>query len=384
MQYICLYVGLDDSYSRGIARGVIRYAKHINTWRLFGYGWMFADMNHIENNMLKADGIIARIENKQDAKHIAHMAQDSIPVIDIAGAYDTHSFLRVINDDTLTGLQAGHYLHSLGHRYFAYAGVKNVIWSAKRFQGFSNAIQEKIPRFEKPLVWWEEKESDTTELAHWLTQLPKPLALFACNDTAGLKISTVCKEVSIHIPKDIAVIGVDNEDLLCELAQPSLTSISLNCEAIGNKAAEILHQALEGNIRAQQGQVLIAPGTIIERESSKIIIMEDTLTSAALTFIRTNAYRNIHVEDVLNVVSASRRNLEQRFKKNTGRTLHEEIQNAKLEYAKNLLCTSNITIENIAQKSGFPSVQRFYTFFKESERMTPNEWRRFTQKNTFP
>lgn len=175
---IGLYITIDDAFTRGIARGIIKYAKNKNDWNLLGYDWMFSSGLELSSNL---DGIIARIESK-DVAHKLHKL--GIPVIDVAGAYTGMGFFEVNNDDYLTGRNAGYYLSELGHRNFAWAGVSGVQWSKYRFAGFNQNIN-KISVFENSLPWWENLDFETESLIQWLSTLKKPVALFAANDKIG-------------------------------------------------------------------------------------------------------------------------------------------------------------------------------------------------------
>lgn len=375
---IGLYITIDDAYARGIVRGIIKYARQKKNWNLLGYDWMFT--SHL-NQGRSLDGIIARIKTRSDGQKLSKLGA---PVIDVAGVNAELGYFEVRNDDRATGMKAAYYLSQLGHRYFAWAGVSDAQWSRYRCSGFTKNIQN-VYQFEKNLFWWEQLEFETADLKMWLLSLPKPIALFAANDAIGLKIIKVCRNSDIadklSVPSDIAVLGVDNEDILCELATPPLSSIALNCEQIGFSAAELLERLMNGQ-QKKITSATIPPLDIYERESTRILITQDELVSIALNFIINSAHTGITVDDVLARVPASRRNLEQRFKKITGKTLHDEIIDEKIQYSKKLMLSTEASLDVIAEQSGFGSVQRFYKQFKESEGCTPSSWRRSNKKTS--
>jgi LacI family transcriptional regulator len=374
---IGLYVNIDDAYTRGIVRGIIKYARQKTNWTLLGYDWMFTSRLNQGRNL---DGIIARIKTHSDGQKLTELG---VPVIDVADAYGGPGYFEVRNDDHATGVKAAYYLSQLGHSYFAWAGVSDALWSRNRYIGFMENIQN-VYQFEKPLTWWEQLELGTTDLRTWLISLPKPVALFAANDAIGLKIIKVCRnagaENKLSVPADIVVLGVDNEDILCELATPPLSSIVLNCEQIGFSAAALLEKLMNGQ-QKEVNNVTIPPLDICERESTRIFITRDELVSIALNFIANSAHTGITVDDVLARVPASRRNLEQRFKKITGKTLHEEIITEKVQYSKKLMRSTDASLTVIAEQSGFGSVQRFHKQFKESEGCTPAFWKSSNKKH---
>lgn len=376
MRNIELRVGLDDAYGRAAARGVIRYAKAKKDWKLYGTGRPFPDPRE-----LGADGVIARVESAADARALSALG---IPVVDIAGAFPGAAFpharfYEANNDDFLTGRRAGEYLRSLGFRTFAFCGVAAVAWSRVRRAGFAEASgldQRDLPVFERSLEWWKDLDGEREVLAAWLASLPSPAALFACNDVAGLKASRTCAAAGIEVPADVAVLGADDEDLLCELADPSLSSVRLDCEGIGYAAAKLLDESLSSAEGVEYRPRLVPPREIVERESTRTVAGDDPLVSRALSWIRSNAARGVNVADAVAALPASRRSLEQRFRAALGVTLHDAIVDARLDRAKRLLTTTDLTLDAVAESSGFGALQRFHIAFKEREGLTPGAWRK--------
>ncbi len=384
MRKIALCMELSDYYEHGIARGLVRYAKSKPDWRLYGYGWMFRSLTDLER--WDGDGIVARIEDSSTADRLAALG---LPLVDVAGAYERPNFRSVTNDDFLTGYKAALHLSGCGFSHFAFLGVAETRWSNERRSGFEKGIERKgsgLPRFERPLRWWErlESQAEEGELAAFLNGLERPVGLFACNDTTGLRATELAGRLGLAIPDSLAILGVDNEDILCELASPSLSSIMLDCEAIGFRAASILDAALEGTEGRGDGgvptgiRVALPPKDVVERESTRVFACEDKLVARAATFIRAHAHEGIDVSDLLALVPASRRSLETRFRRAMGRSLHEEILRAKLARAKRLLREGNDTVERVAEESGFGALGRFHEAFKKAEGSSPGEWRKAT------
>jgi LacI family transcriptional regulator len=399
MRNIALCMELSDFYEHGIARGLVRFAKAKPDWRLYGYGWMFRPLSGLKD--WKGEGIIARVESPESADLLSSLG---LPVVDVAGAYSRPNFRSVTNDDFLTGYKAGLHLIDCGFSRFAFLGVKATLWSERRYQGFEQALAERrgaepetpgIPVFERPLPWWENLAADSAwdqgsafgsaigravglaELAEFLRRLEGPTALFACNDTTGLRATELARRLGIAVPESLAILGVDNEDILCELASPSLSSVMLDCEAIGYRAASELDAILSGReaLSRDRRTIEVPPKEIAERESTRIFACEDKLVSKAVTMIRARAHEGIGVSDLLGSLPASRRSLETRFRAAMGRSIHEEIVRAKLARAKRLLRETEETVERVAEGSGFGSVQRFYEIFKKAEGMSPSAWR---------
>ena len=369
---IALCMGINDYYEHGIARGVVRFAKE-HEWNLSGYGWMFGRLNDIRG--WDGDGIITRIESEADADIFASLDK---PVVDVAGAYIRGAFHQVNNDDFLTGKKAGAHLAERGFSNFAYCGVENVGWSGKRFDGFREGTgAAQIPVFERSLEWWEQLDRSDS-LNDWLTSLPLPGAVFACNDTAGVKITSVCRSLGINVPEELAILGVDNEDILCELADPSLSSVQLDCEEIGYRAAELLEGLLHRNraVAAYTSEILVLPKGILERDSTRIFVSSDDLIQDAVNFIRTHAHRGLDVSGLAEHLNVSRRTLETRFRRVLDTSVHDEIAAAKISLAEKLLISTDNTVESIALDAGFNSLQRFHASFKARNEVPPGEYRK--------
>ncbi len=371
---IGLFMGLADHYERGIARGVVRFVRGRPDWELFGVGWMFPTLGALEE--WDGDGLVARIESRADADRLHARG---LPVVDVAGAWRRPGFLQVCNDDTATGVMAGSYLAGLRLKHFAFCGVERVGWSRARREGFRAATRAgSFPVFEDTLPWWE-RQGASRRLEDWLRHLPRPCALFACNDTAGLKVAAACRRLGIEVPGEMAILGVDNEDILCELSVPPLSSIMLDCERIGFQAAALLASRLDQRRRgapAPADPALVAPRELVERDSTRMVAHGDPLVEQAMGIIRAECGRHLVVGDILKLVPASRRSLEMRFRSSLGRSIHQEILRVRIERARELLRETTHTIAVVAADSGFSNTQRFHEAFRRRVGLTPAAYRR--------
>lgn len=362
-----------DGYDMGVANGVVRYAKMKRGWQLRGQGPWFFPLD--SDSLSQCDALIARIEDDEQALLCAGLG---IPIVDIAGASSLKLFHQVRNDDYETGVKAGRYLHSLGCKHFAWCGVDGVHWSQERLVGYASALgrnASELTRFSRPLAWWRQMYEVSSDLEQWLLSLPKPVALFCSNDLSAMKVEVAALRLGIHIPTELIVLGVDNETLLCELANPSISSIQPNCELIGYQAATMLDKLLESKSPAIHIQ-RIAAGEVNERESTALIIERDPVVAKALRIIRDEAASGISVGDVVLRSDVSRRNLEMRFKQARGKTLWEEICAQRLLLATLALRHTDTPIADIARECGFGSPHRLYTLFKRTYGTTPSAWRR--------
>lgn len=368
---IALVLGLSDRYDREIARGVIDYANEQRSWQLFGHGWMFSPVDDLD--AWEGDGIVARVARRETAERLARL---SLPVVDVAGAFSGYGFARVSNDDEATGREVGRYLTAGGRTHAAFCGVDGVEWSAARRSGYEATVGARdVPVFARPLDWWESGH-DFTSLARFVRGLDAPAGLFAANDSVALRVLQACRDAGVDVSGDVAVVGVDNEDIVCTLARPPLSSISLRLARIGRTAARVLDGLLEDPRRdPSEVAVQVPPGALVERDSSRIMPTDDRVVRQALEVIHQLAPRGATVADVVAAVPLSRRSLEVRFRQATGRTMHAYLVEVRLSRARSLLRETDLTVEAVAGRAGFGSVQRFFDLFRRATGVTPGNYR---------
>jgi LacI family transcriptional regulator len=208
----------------------------------------------------------------------------------------------------------------------------------------------------------------------WVESLPKPLALFVANDLWGFELVQAVREIGLHVPDDVAVLGVDNEELLCEIAHPPLSSIRIGAEQIGHAAVALMEKMLRGKpLSAEIPR--IPPLEVVTRQSTDVLAVDDPEVAAALRHIRQHALEGLSVKQMLDVVPINRRTLERRFISVLGHTPLEEIRRVRLERAKTLLQT-DLPIYDIAIRSGFATPEYLATSFFQATKMTPTAYRR--------
>lgn len=372
MKKIGISLHFQDTYDKEVTRGIIERAKMEPSWHLSGsIGGLSNIYNRKEEQL---DALITRIETLDALKRYSKLR---IPIIDVAGAFTIDGVYRVQNDDEATGRKAGLCVRDLGVPFFAYCGVKDTLWSDLRLKGFSEAIAtgtQDIALFHRSLKFYK-NSIESKDLTSFLRGLKIPSAIFCCNDIAALKVTQHLLDIGIRIPSEISIVSVDNDQLLCSLAHPSLTSVALDCFSIGYTAASVVATLLEDPKDYPHNEILIPPLDVVERESTQIFLTHEKKVHDALIFIKEHVVEGINVQDVVNMSGASRRNLELAWKKSRGRTILAEIINHRLKVAKRLLRESDATIESIASESGFHTSQRFYALFKREMGCSPALWR---------
>ena len=211
-------------------------------------------------------------------------------------------------------------------------------------------------------------------MAAWLADLPKPVGIMACNDDRGREVLEACRAAEVRIPEEAAVIGVDNDELLCELSDPPLSSVTLGAERAGFEAAALLDQLMAGR-RKRAGQIVARALGVVARRSTEVVLHDDQEIAAALRFIHDNAGQPIRVYDVVASLGDARRTLEIRFQQVLGRSIHEEIRRARLERAKRLLLETDLPLPKVAKASGFGSPSYLAVVFQKDVGQSPMKYR---------
>jgi LacI family transcriptional regulator len=195
-----------------------------------------------------------------------------------------------------------------------------------------------------------------------------------CYDVAAREVLDVCRELNISVPEEIAVVGVDNDEVLCEVSQPPLTSVALDTRRIGIEAASMLDRLMHGE--SVGSPVIVEPCGIVTRRSSDTLAIEDRHIAVALGFIRRHACEGIEVSDVLAQVPLSRRTLERRFRQQVGCSPLAEINRVRLDRAKQFLKETELKLDAIAAHSGFAHTPYMAAQFRKQFGVTPGEYRK--------
>ena len=324
----------------------------------------------------EADAIIAQFD---DDDEVELFRQNGI----VALAQDFKSRFSVIPNITsryeLTGQMAADFFLQKGFRNFAFYGYKDVVWSEERCMGFRDRVTEKgfgnsfFEYQKQPLenLWYYESEP----LADWIKSLPHPVALMACDDTQGNRIMEVCRVLGIHIPEEISVLGVDNDEIICSLSEPPLSSVSLNIAKGGYEAARLIDKLMQDKESAYE-DVIIQPVTIVNRLSTDIYATDNPAILAALRYIHQNLANKINVEDIVKQVPLSRRLLEVRFRQVTGQSIYQYVSDLRMERFSQLLLAGNEPIADLAMQVGLSDFKNLSRQFKSWKGCTPIEFRK--------
>lgn len=379
---VALLIETARGYGRQMLLGIAHYARLHGPWSFYVTPGDFAQALP-KMRQWGGTGIIARIETPRIAKAILESGLPTI-ALDLAGTelkpdHPLSRLSEVASDSAGAARMAAEHLLGRGFRRFAFVGVAGRVWSQRREAGFVQAITRagfpveiyKPPAARRDRVW----EREHPLLTRWLAGLPKPIGLMACNDDRGREVLEACRGAEIRVPEELAVIGVDNDELLCELADPPLSSVALNAQGVGYRAAALLDRMMRGRLRKPQ-RLIAEPLHVVTRRSTDIVAMDDLEVAEALGFIHDHATDFIDIEDVVQHVSISRRNLETRFRKLVGRTPHAELRRVRLERAIRFLVETDLSIPKIAESVGYATPSYFIQVFGREFGTTPARYRR--------
>ncbi len=278
---------------------------------------------------------------------------------------------------------AAEHLLERGFRHFAACGFTGHAWSRQRLEGFRQALGVAGPNcavYESP--WggrhahpWELEQS---RIGDWLRDRPRPLGVFACNDSRGQHVLDACQRIGLSVPEEVAVLGVDDDVLLCELCDPPLSSVVPNPERVGYEAAALLDRLMAG-AKPRRLHECIEPLGVATRQSTDVLAIDDPHIALAVRYIRENACRGVTVHEVLRHVPLSRTILERRFRKYLGRSPQAEIRAVQLKRVKQLLAETDLPLERIAELAGYEHPEYLSVVFKRETGQTPGQYRRRTQ-----
>lgn len=377
---VALIIESSRSYGRNLLRGVARFSRTQGNWLLL-HEEMTIDAQ--PPDWLKdadVDGIIARV----DAHSIDLFRSLNVPIIDVRCRRTYPSVPQVETDDRVVARLAFEHLYECGFRRFAFCGYRGAHFSVHRLEPFRQIVQAAGC----PLSVYETDSdsrasltsieragfADQEQLSQWLTEQQRPTGMLVCNDIRGQQVLNACRNLAISVPDDIGVVGVDDDDTICPLSDPPLSSVRPNAERIGYVAAETLDQMMNGQ-PAPESVPQVLPSGVVQRLSTQVTAVEDREVAAACRFIRQQACEGIDVGDVVQFSKLSRRQLERRFREHLGRTPHDEITATQVAKVKQLLRETELTLEAITPIAGYSHKERLSAVFKRETGLTPGRYR---------
>lgn len=321
----------------------------------------------------EGDGIIARVDSPESA---AALRRTGLPVVDVSAERFASEFPRVSVDNAAVARLAAEHLRAKGFRAFGFVGDAQFLWARERGEEFRRVLAAAGHACATFAGGKRRPGSDAEirALADWLVGQPRPLGVFACYDGRAQQVLEACQLRGWAVPDEIAVLGVDNDEVLCDLCTPALSSVQPNARRTGYEAAEMLARMMRGERQAARAHY-VEPVRVVERPSTDVVAVADARVAAAVRFIREHAGENIDVSDVLRAVPMSRTLLERKFQAALGHSPHREIVRQKIARTKHLLAESEVSIAVVAELAGFESASYLSVVFRRETGESPYAFR---------
>ena len=379
MKKIVLLLETSRAFGRQLIIGIARYSRLYGPWSFYKEPIdLKSSIPHLTN--WKPDGIIMR-----DSLITKELLKLKIPTILAIHDSKYPKDLPVIKTDSYSiAKMASEHLLEKGLKNFAFCGFDNYDWSKERklyFSRFNSKAGYKTHIYLQPKrIKKDDWQNELQHVSEWIKSLPKPVGIFACNDDRGQHILEVCKSINLNVPEDVAVIGVDNDPMVCEIGDPPLTSIALNVESAGYEAAKLLDQLIDKK-KVGLRKMIVTPSHVVQRQSTDIFAVNDDEVATAIRYIKNNAKNKILVKDVVKATSISRRTLEKRFKKTIHRSIYREIQQVRIELISKLLVETDLSISQITSLFSFTGVEHISRYFKKEKGVGLREFRKLHQSH---
>lgn len=373
---IALIVETSLASGRDILLGIARYIREQGPWSIYHEP---RGVEQVLPRWLKSwagDGIIARVQNRRVA---AELAGSGIPVVDVLGVVEDSGLPLVHVDDAAIGRKGAEHLLERGFRHFGFVSFEQENWSLFRAQAFAARVAAAglpcvdltLPRRTARSGSWERYQE---ALVRWVAELPKPAGVMIASDQLGRDLLEACRQAGVLVPEEVGVLGVDNDEPLCLVADPPLSSLWPNHARVGYEAAQLLHQLMDG-ARPPAAPIYLPPGNVVARVSTNTLAVDDRVVATAARFIREHACAGISVEDVVRQVPVCRSILQRRFRAVFQRSVHDEIVLVRLRRAKELLRETELSLSVIAEKAGFRHQEYMGVVFKARLGLTPARYR---------
>ena len=369
-------------YDREIAKGVGQYAREVGDWRLYveeEAGRRLPDLDAWEGQ-----GVIASFDDDEVARKVS---ASGLPVVAVGGGggFDRGSEIPYVetDNDVIAVLAAEHLLErALPHYgFYGLPPSRLTVWSDARCVGFSRRLAEAGKSADTLIARHDSAHWSLLqrELTTWLRELPKPVGIMACDDLRARHVLEACRSLGLRVPHEVAVIGVDDDEFICELSDPSLSSVAQAARQIGHEAARLLDQLMRPTraVKRGEGQVpiplrtVVPPIGVVARRSTDTLAVADPIVAAAIRSIRERATQGLGIDDVVRASPLSRWQLEERFRRVVGRSIHDDILHVRLAEARRLVTTTDLPLKAVVPRTGLSSVAYMTTLFRRHFGTTP-------------
>ena len=381
---VLLVISTANLIQRQILNGILRYAHQHGPWEFHMITGLFEEQGIRRTREWGCSGAIALADTKA---HINAVLAAGVPAVfvnpprNMLGPKSPLAQYRtVIRDQPAIGRVGADYFLDRQYTNFAFVGdVKNKPWSSERARGFAERVREHgftcavypaPPPGERDDFGLEKRRLQT-----WLRKLPKPVALMAARDLRARQVLDTCMDEGLSVPHEIAVLGVDNDEILCETTTPSLSSVSLDAENTGYDCAKLLDEQMHGKGNWRPCILTLGMVRVVQRRSTDTTRVADPLIARAMAFIQESLGTPVGVADVARHLNISRRLLEMKARKVIGRTVRDEIQRVRINHARSLLRNTKMTVSEVALASGFYDPSHLGIWFRKRFHITPTMFR---------
>ncbi|MFP4053925.1 MAG: substrate-binding domain-containing protein [Phycisphaerae bacterium] len=371
---IGVHLATDTRHGREMLLGILDYRDEVGTLRVERHDPHFL-RRRARSGALCGAVVICTFDSRQALRRVR------LPMVNVSAQCPPDQMPSVISDDYRIGQIAGEYFRDRGYLHGAWAGIPGHYYSRRRREGFAETLEAvggRLHDLDESTGNLDGAGEIVMALRTRLVELPRPLAVFACNDMRARLVARACDAAGLTVPEEVAILGVDDDEVTCRLVRPSLSSIHTHTRRIGYTAARLLDDLLAGQAPPSE-PIEVGPLSVSERLSSDAYAVSDPLLADALRWIRQNVRENLKVEDVLDEFGVSRRTLELKFHKELGRTPLEEIRRSRIERAKTVLAETAWPMPRVAELAGFLDAKGFGTIFRRYVGMAPTEYRRKAQ-----
>ncbi|MDJ1505602.1 XylR family transcriptional regulator [Xanthocytophaga agilis] len=375
---IAVLLDTSRAYDRDVLKGITHFNKLYDKFTFFFYSPTYiqpADSDKLWTRLQHwhPDGIIARETAGMD-----QLQSFQVPLIISPHTQTYPDCINLWADNKAIGELAARYFVEKGYKHLGFIGFKEFQWSIERQLAFIQSLQAcslfaETFLFDSQQMSWEDLPSN---LGQWAQQLPKPCAVFSATDELNIHLLEAARKVNLSIPDELVLLGVDDDQLLCEMMQPTLSSIDQNAFQAGYQVAEGMLHWLDTN-HPPEADFIIPPKTVVVRQSTSSLAIDDPQIRLALSFIGEHApFKNIRVEDVIAVTHHSRRILEKKFKSQLNTSILDQIRLVRINRIKYLLSESTLTIQQIAYEMDFENPDNITRYFRQATGYSPLEYRK--------
>jgi len=359
-------------------RGIVHYQRLHQAWAVFLDDSARTDRELVLLHSGRWHGVVSAHATPALALACAAL---QIPLIDLFDGIPLPGVLKIRPDNRAIGHLGAEHLMERRFRNFAFSGFRGLSWSVERRDGFQESLElaghsclvheTAPPDADSPM--WDGGQNEM--LGAWLRQLPRESAVMACNDNWALQLLRAAVSTGLDVPHDVAVLGVNNDTQWCMLATPEISSVAINSFEAGHCAAEQLDILMNGGAPVTR-DFRIDPIGVVARQSTEVLSLRDHKVAAAIKYIQEHACRGITVDDVVREVHASRSQLESRFRRFIGRSPQAQIRHVQVDHIRHLLSTTDCSLKEIADQTGFAHVEYMCVLFKRLTGETMGQYRR--------